>query len=333
MKIVAILVVLSGSLILSCVTPRQFKDLQHKNKDCQEERTKLKKENERLSVENTELASKIESIDRNISRFAEDSTRKTEEIDQLKSSYKQLSKRYEDLLKAQKTITEGSEAETKKLLEQLRMSQEDLHSKEDELNLISRSLDDKKNNLDKLKKELEKRNARLIELERILFKKDSAVKSLKLKVSAALLGFENQGLSVTQKNGKVYVSLEEKLLFESGSTKVGSKGINALKKLTKVLEQNPDINIMIEGHTDDVPVIPGSAFKDNWDLSVQRATSIVRILLEGSKIDPKRLIASGRGEFMPVDKSNTEEARRKNRRTEIILTPKLDELFKILETN
>ena len=326
-------IVLSGCIILSCVTPRQFKDLQQENKNCQEERDMLKNENEKLTVANTELTSKIEAVDKSFSRFAEDSLKKNAEIDQLRKNFSQLSKRYEDLIKAHKTIAEGSEMETTKLFEQLRVTQEDLHNKEDELNLLSRSLDDKKNNLNSLKIELEKRTSRLIELENILFKKDSAVKALKLKVSDALLGYENQGLSVTQKNGKVYVSLEEKLLFESGSTEVGTKGINALKKLAKVLDQNSDINIMIEGHTDDVPVISGSALKDNWDLSVRRATSIVRILLEGSKINPKRLIASGRGEFMPVDSRKTNEARQKNRRTEIILTPKLDELFKILETN
>jgi chemotaxis protein MotB len=120
-------------------------------------------------------------------------------------------------------------------------------------------------------------------------------------------------------------------LFPSGSTIVDPRGIAALKKLAGVLEANPDISIMIEGHTDDVPVISGSNFKDNWDLSTLRATSIVRILLQGSGIDPKRLTASGRGEFFPVDPAKTTEARQKNRRTEIILTPRLEELYKLIE--
>ena len=327
------LVVLFGLILLSCVTPRQFKELQQENKDCDEERGQLKSENEKLTVENTELKSKVEVSNKNISRFAEDSLRKMAEHDQLQKNYSELIRRYEDLINAQEANEKGSELETKKLLEQLKITQATLQNKEDELNKLSRTLDNKKDNLISLKLELEKRNARLIELENILFKKDSAANALKLKVSDALLGFENQGLSVTLKNGKVYVSLEEKLLFESGRTEVGIKGTNALKKLVKVLEQNADINIMIEGHTDDVPLIPGSAFEDNWELSVARAIAIVRILLDGSKINPKRLIASGRGEFMPVDPGKSSEARQKNRRTEIILTPKLDELFEILETN
>ncbi len=333
MKKVNKLVVLFGLILLSCVTPRQFKELQQENKDCDEERGQLKSENEKLTVENTELKSKVEVSNKNISRFAEDSLRKMAEHDQLQKNYSELIRRYEDLINAQEANEKGSELETKKLLEQLKITQATLHNKEDELNKLSRTLNNKKDNLISLKLELEKRNARLIELENILFKKDSAANALKLKVSDALLGFENQGLSVKLKNGKVYVSLEEKLLFESGRTEVGIKGTNALKKLVKVLEQNADINIMIEGHTDDVPLIPGSAFEDNWELSVARATAIVRILLDGSKINPKRLIASGRGEFMPVDPGKSSEARQKNRRTEIILTPKLDELFEILETN
>jgi chemotaxis protein MotB len=170
-------------------------------------------------------------------------------------------------------------------------------------------------------------------MERILSRKDSIVNNLKNKVSDALLGFENNGLTIKIVNGKVYVSLEEKLLFKSGSFMVGPDGVKALKKLAKVLEQNADINIMIEGHTDDVPYHADAAIKDNWDLSVKRATSIVRILLDGTSIDPKRLTAAGRGQFVPVDKAKTAEALQKNRRTEIILSPKLDELFKILENN
>jgi chemotaxis protein MotB len=333
MRLVNIIIAVTGFTLLTCAPPRQFKALQNENKSCREENDILKSENEKLTVANKELRSQMEVINKNISSLMEDSTKKKGEYDNLLGEYNKLKQRYQDLYNSQETIIEGSDAEKKRLLEQLKATQEDLYKREDELNRLSATLDEKKANLEQLKNELEERNASLIELENILQRKDSAVNALKHKVSEALLGFENQGLTVSQKNGKVYVSLEEQLLFKSGSTEVDVKGINALKKLVKVLEQNPDINIMIEGHTDDVKVIPGSAFKDNWDLSVQRATAIVRILLDGSKIDPKRLTASGKGEFMPVDNRKTPEARQKNRRTEIILTPKLDELFKILENN
>ena len=146
------------------------------------------------------------------------------------------------------------------------------------------------------------------------------------------MGFKNDGLTVSLKNGKVYVSLEEKLLFGTGSTSVSPSGVNALKKLGQVLERNTDINIMIEGHTDDVPYKSDSGpIKDNWDLSVKRATAVVRILLDNSSINPKRLIASGRGKSMPVDSAKTTEARRKNRRTEIILILNLMNFFGYLK--
>jgi chemotaxis protein MotB len=186
--------------------------------------------------------------------------------------------------------------------------------------------------LERLRAQLEERNQRLVELERILNEKDAQMNALRDAVSSALYGFEKEGLSVYTKNGMVYVSMEEKLLFQTGSIEVDPRGVQALRTLAGVLEDNSDIMINIEGHTDNVPVRANASFSDNWDLSVKRATSIVRILLSNSSIDPTRLIASGRGEFLPVEGGDSVEARQKNRRTEIILTPRLDELYKLLET-
>ena len=148
-----------------------------------------------------------------------------------------------------------------------------------------------------------------------------------------MFNFENKGLTITQKNGKVYVSLDESLLFASGKINVENKGIEALKNVAKVLEQNSDINVVVEGHTDDVPMKGAGEIKDNWDLSVMRATSVTKIMLDNAKIDAQRITSAGRGEFAPIDNSKTAEARKKNRRTEIILTPKLDELLKVLGDN
>ncbi|MFO7657716.1 MAG: OmpA family protein [Bacteroidales bacterium] len=320
-------------VMISCVPPSQFRETQNLSQDCREERDLLVSRNEKLAVENTELKAKLALQGENAEELARGSEQSREEISQLRRQLEQVTQQYNDLKKAQNDLLTGSATETRKLLSQLQSTQSDLQKREDQLNILSQSVDEKKRNLDALQAEMNRKNARLNELERILARKDSAVNALRQKVSAALMGFENQGLTVTQKNGKVYVSLDEKLLFKSGSTEVDAKGVSALKNLARVLEQNPDINIQIEGHTDDVPVIKGTSYKDNWDLSVQRATSIVRILLSGTNINPKRLLASGRGEFMPVEPAKTAEARQKNRRTEIILTPKLDELFKILETN
>ncbi|MBE9510425.1 MAG: OmpA family protein [Bacteroidetes bacterium] len=322
------------STVFSCVPTRQFNDIQEKNRKLLTEKDLLKLENQRFSVENKELTSELKSLEGEIKEIEKKHRDKIEECDMLMKDFNRVNRQYIDLQKAQEELIRGNDKETRRLLKQLQVTQESLQEKGDELRELEVSLSSKKQNLEELLFELDQRNARLIELEKILQKKDSVVLTLKDKVSSALMGFENDGLTVTLKNGKVYVSLEEKLLFGTGSTIVSPSGVNALKKLGQVLERNTDINIMIEGHTDDVPYKTDSGpIKDNWDLSVKRATAVVRILLDNSSINPKRLIASGRGEFMPVDQVKTTEARRKNRRTEIILTPKLDELFRILENN
>jgi chemotaxis protein MotB len=213
------------------------------------------------------------------------------------------------------------------------MTQEQLQKKEDDLRQLQFQLEQKKKDLDLLSAELKKREDRVKELEDVLKQKDEAVKNLKKTISDALMGFEGKGLTVTMKNGKVYVSLEESLLFQTAKWDVQPKGVEVLKKLAKALETNTDINVLVEGHTDDVPMKGLGDVKDNWDLSVMRATSVVKIITQNGKVDPKRLTAAGRGEFFPIDDSKTKEARAKNRRTEIILTPKLDELLKVLETN
>jgi chemotaxis protein MotB len=184
-----------------------------------------------------------------------------------------------------------------------------------------------------LSADLNAREVRLQEMQRILDEKDQAVNELKNRVSNALLGFKSNDLTVNVRNGKVYVSLSEQLLFKSGSTKVDPKGQDALGKLAAALKDQPDVNVLIEGHTDDVPVAKGTlGMKDNWDLSVLRATEIARIL-SGAGVAPERVTASGHSKYVPVVQNTSAESRQQNRRTEIILTPKLDELFRILEQN
>jgi chemotaxis protein MotB len=184
--------------------------------------------------------------------------------------------------------------------------------------------------VNQLSSDLEKREARLKEVEDILHKQDAATNALKDKLQQALLGFQQSGLTVDIRNGKVYVSLTDKLLFPSGSITIDDHGKQALKQLAAVLNKEPDINIAVEGHTDDKKVINLGQIKDNWDLSVMRATSVVRYLTETEKVDPHRLTATGKSEFQPIDPSGTPEALAKNRRIEIVLTPKLDELYNLI---
>lgn len=174
------------------------------------------------------------------------------------------------------------------------------------------------------------REARVKELEDRIAEKERATKALRDKVAQSLLGFNEKDLTVKVKNGKVYVSLSEQLLFESGRYNVDPKGASALKTLAEVLKKDTTVSVTIEGHTDDVPIRSGTAgMKDNWDLSVLRATSIARLLSEEG-VTGAKLIASGRSQYLPLNPARNTEARTQNRRTEIILTPKLDELFKIL---
>jgi chemotaxis protein MotB len=230
-------------------------------------------------------------------------------------------------------IMAGHDSDNSKLSGDLQNTREQLLRKQDTLRALETRLNAQRVELDNLNAELKKREARVSELEELLKNKDKAAADLKKKLSDALFNFENKGLTITQKNGKVYVSMDESLLFASGKTGVEPRGVEALKNLAKVLEQNPDINVMVEGHTDDVPMKGSGEIKDNWDLSVMRATSVTKIILGSAKIDARRVTACGRGEFVPLDNAKTPEARKKNRRTEIILTPKLDELLKVLDTN
>ncbi len=186
-------------------------------------------------------------------------------------------------------------------------------------------------NLKKLEADLQKREARLREVEDILRKRDEATNALKNKLQKALLGFQQSGLTVDIRNGKVYVSLTDKLLFSSGSIVIDDKGKLALRELAKVLKTQPEINISVEGHTDNQRVVNLGQIKDNWDLSVLRATSVVRFLTETEKIENGRITATGKGEYQPIEEGSSPEVRSRNRRIEIVLSPKLDELYNLIK--
>ncbi|RZJ14246.1 MAG: hypothetical protein EON51_19300 [Acinetobacter sp.] len=186
-------------------------------------------------------------------------------------------------------------------------------------------------NLNKLSDDLKKREQRLKEVEEILRKRDEATNQLKAKLQEALLGFTKNGLTVEIKNGKVYVSLTDKLLFPSGSIIIDEKGKQALTQLATVLKQQPEINIAVEGHTDSQKINNLGQIKDNWDLSVLRSTSVVRFLTEEQKVESVRMTATGKGQYQPLNPNTSAENRSKNRRIEIVLSPKLDELYDLIK--
>lgn len=321
------------SLFVACVPARILEEEKAKRQTCENELASLRKSSGECETQNKEMKAQITDEEKVISGLKRDSSILGANYRNLTATYDKLNKLNEQLQDRYNKLLEGNASDTKKMAGELHSTQEQLLKKQDELKLMEKDLLAQKAALDKTTAELQKREARVNELEGILKKKDEAVNELKKKVQEALFGFENKGLTITQKNGKIYVSLDESLLFASGSTTVETKGVEALKKLAKVLEQNTDINVVVEGHTDDVPMKGAGEIKDNWDLSVMRATAIVKIITKNSTTDPARLTAAGRAEYYPIDPAKTADARKKNRRTEIILTPKLDELFKVLESN
>lgn len=296
----------------SCVSTKKYNSLA----------TRCKDENAKLTAQVDELTTEVNELTAQGRKLKNENTELKSDTARLGSAYRVLQGDYSDLdqsfsmLKAQ---NEGNLEETERIMADLKNAQDNLIVRED--------------NLKQLQAELDAKSLSLRELQSALNRNDSITKAMRKAVADALLGFEGKGLTVYTKNGKVYVSMDEKLLFASGKWDVGPDGVAALKNLAGVLEDNPDISVMIEGHTDNVPYNGTGQVKDNWDLSVMRATAIVKILTANSNIEPKRLIASGRSEYLPVEPNTSAASKAKNRRTEIILTPKLDELLQIIGNN
>jgi chemotaxis protein MotB len=220
------------------------------------------------------------------------------------------------------------------LNEEIRICKEKVRSLEKQVEQATKSSSEEikglLTQLEKAEEDLFERESKLRELQSLIKQRDSSMNALRERVEQSLLGFKDSGLEIEVKNGKVYVKMSNQLLFKSGSTVIDQRGRDALSQLATVLSQQTDISVMIEGHTDNKP-INNARIADNWDLSVLRSTEVARILTIENGIDPKRIIASGRSEFMPTDEADTQEARAKNRRTEIILSPKLDELFNLVK--
>jgi len=309
--IIALLVTTTFS---GCVAQKEFDALANEKTGLENENVKLKEDLAVVEEQVSRLEVQVEDLKSKNAAQKGDIDLLSQELESTQGEYNRIKQLYDNLL------TNSGE-----LNSDLAQQQQRLLAIEDDL-----EIERKKNQ--ELAQDLAKREQRVLELEKILADKEAAVQELKKKVTDALLNFNNDELTVEVKNGKVYVSLSEKLLFKSGSVKVDAAGESALQKLATALAGNQDLNILVEGHTDNVPIGRTSQYmNDNWDLSVMRATSIVRILTE-SGIDPALVTAAGKGEYLPVATNDTPNNKSLNRRTEIILTPKLDELFKILET-
>lgn len=302
------------SLMTSCVSSKIYEDLQSKYDLLKEENKSLLSQlneegNNGNSYSIKSLQNEVEKLKAEKSRFAMDLAAFKSSYDRLKDSY--------DALEANSST---------KLTENLELNRNLLTQLEDK----EKALALESARLAQLQKDLEERSQRVEELEGIISAKDAQMTALKDAISSALTNFEGNGLTVEQRDGKVYVSMENKLLFESGSWAINTRGREAVVQLGKVLAENPEIAVLIEGHTDTIAYSGNGNIKNNWDLSTKRATSIVSILTENHKILKENLTAAGRGEFSPIISNSTSEGRSKNRRIEVILTPKLDEISKLL---
>ncbi len=328
---------ISSVLLSSCVSMKKYNELQSKRDSSEKENSKLKDENLALRTSNNEYSALAAKYGQQVKNLKEDTTLLGRKYRMLASNHKVLNKNYEDLMAQNQALISGNQAETKKILAQLQKSQADLIMREDSLSVLEKEFSERKKELDLLSQQLASLQESLAQKEKAynelndeVQRKDSLMNALKNSVADALVGFENDGLTISKRNGRVYVSMDNKLLFASGSFKLNPKGKSALVKLAAVLQDNPEINILVEGHTDSVPYNGKGNLVDNWDLSAKRATSIVRILTGNSTIDPNRITAAGRGEFNPIESNTTKEGRAKNRRTEIILMPDFSKLYEIV---
>ncbi|MCC1484309.1 OmpA/MotB family protein [Winogradskyella immobilis] len=310
------LIALTLTLFSSCVSKKIYTQLEDKYANLKREHRSLSDENQVLSTAKTKLENDLDKLNKAYNDAVK-------ERDQLRADYAATKTNLDNLKASYKALEENSSAsiaanskKNRELLAQLEAKEQALAAESERLN--------------KLQKELENRSQRVAELENVIATKDAAMSRLKDAISKALTNFEGKGLTVEQRDGKVYISMENKLLFQSGSWSVGGEGRRAVQQLGSVLAENPDIAILIEGHTDDVPYKGNAQLSGNWDLSTKRATAIVNILRENASINPENLTAAGRGEYAPVATNDTAEGKAKNRRIEVILTPKLDEISKLL---
>ena len=308
--------VLAITLLGSCVSKKVYNELESKYAN-------LKKENRSLADENSELSAAKNKLELDMAALQAELDKVRAERNKFESDYAATDKNLKTLQASYKAL----EVQSDEALENNMRKNRELLA---ELEEKRRTLANEQARLDKLKSELQASSTRLAELENMMASKDAAMKKLKETLSKALNSFEGKGLTVQQKNGKVYVSMENKLLFSSGSWAVGAEGRRAVVEVGKVLANNPDISVLIEGHTDDDAYAGSGPIADNWDLSTKRATAIVSILSENKGVKRENLTAAGRSEYAPLAPNTSADGKAKNRRIEIILTPKLDEISRML---
>lgn len=302
--------------LISCVSQKKFLELEEDFNSLQRVNKELNRKLDKCNSEKIALEDELTYSKDRIEVLKTQRDDLLADLKNSKSTLNKLNESYDALEQNSSQVLAENSQQNRELLQKLEKKEITLAKEQ--------------NRLEQLEKDLQARSLRIRELEGLIAQKEQKMQNLKDNLSRALTNFEGQGLSVEMRNGKVYVSMENKLLFASGSWEVGNEGQKAVQELAKVLAQNPDIAVLIEGHTDDVPYEGTGAITDNWDLSTKRATEVLKLLLKNETLNPQNLTAAGKGEHAPLAPNTTEEGRAKNRRIEVVLTPKLDEISKLL---
>jgi len=307
------------ALCVSCVPIKKYQDLEANYKKCQEDEKNYKTKAIDAESMLSEYKTRLDVLDADVTAQKEHNEAAVYDFGKLQAEYDRVSQENEELEKKFASVLSNGNAETSRLIQDLEKTRIELQQKEDRLNKLEKQLNERE-------KAIQQKEARIAELESIIKEQELAVERLRAKIAEALLGFKDKGISVEERDGKIYVSMEAKLLFASGKTNVNPEGKSALIDLAKVLETTEDIDIVLEGHTDTDAMNSLVHPKDNWELSVLRATSVVKIMLGNSKMDPTNIMAAGRSEYHPVDPDD----KAKNRRIEIIISPDLSQLFALI---
>ena len=306
-------------LMVACVPMKKYNDIKDKARLCEEELNALKEKAITYETKSNELEANLTALQKEAAQLKIDTTQLGEKLRDLRSKFGKLEEQntaYEKRIEHDRATVAKSAGS---MQAEMDAKSVELHRKQDVLKELEEELKDKQ-------RLLAEREKRVNELEEMMQRKDDAVKLLQKKVADALLAYKNRGLTVVNKNGKIYVSLEAKLLFKTGSTEVEPEGKTALIDLAKVLENEKELEIIVEGHTDSDKLTRSGHPKNNWELSVLRATSVVEIMTGNTAISPTILMAAGRGEYHPVDELD----KAKNRRIDIIISPNLNALYELI---
>ena len=326
-------VVLSLALIVAigfvgCVPQRKFAEVKTAKDESDAENKELQRKLDNISATTKEQGTTIETLKKSVSKLNEDTLLDGTEYRRLRVMYDKVNDLNNELLSKNEKLLNSSLDENRKLLRDLEKAKEALQVKEDSLYKLEKSVKEKQAALAKAQKDLFDREIKIKELDSLLQAQRSASEMLKAKLEAALLNYKNKGISVREENGKVYVSMEAQLLFPSGKTDINPDGKAAIIQLAKIIQDEKDLNITVEGHTDTDKInSAGLIPRDNWELSVLRSTEVIKLITSNSTIDPTQLSASGRSEYHPLDA----EDKARNRRIEIILEPNLKELYNIIK--